>query len=274
LRKETNYMKIRILGCSGGIGGALHTTSLLIDDDILIDAGTGISSLTNEEMARIRHIFITHTHLDHIACLPLMVDSIFDQIKEPIVIHAQQLSIDALKNNIFNWAIWPNFAELPTMQSPVIRYEPLQPSETRSVGNRTFESIPVNHIVPTVAYRVSTPDAAFAYSGDTTTNDSLWDSLNAHDRLDLLLVEVAFGNHLETLCKRARHYSPNLLAADLKKLNHTPPICITHNKPGEESAIAQECHAAIPDRPLTFLHGNETFDLRPQEMLASRLGGV
>jgi len=267
-------MKIRILGCSGGIGGSLHTTSLLIDDDILIDAGTGISSLSNAEMAKIRHIFITHTHLDHIACLPLMVDSIFDQIKEPIIIHGQQLSIDALKNNIFNWAIWPNFAELPTMQSPVIRYEPFQPGDTRMIGDRTFESIPVNHIVPTVAFRVSTDDAAFAYSGDTTTNDTLWNALNAHDRLDLLLVEVAFGNHLESLCKRARHYSPNLLAADLKKLHHSPQVCITHNKPGEEATIMKECHDAIPGRPLTFLHGNECFDLKPEQPLSSRTGSM
>lgn len=259
-------MKIRILGCSGGIGGSLHTTSLLIDDDILIDAGTGISNLTNAEMAKVRHIFITHTHLDHIACLPLMIDSIFDQIKQPIIIHGQQLSIDALKNNIFNWAIWPNFAELPTSQAPVIRYEPLQPGETRVIDNRTFESIPVNHIVPTVAFRVSTADAAIAYSGDTTTNDTLWNALNAHDRLDMLLVEVAFGNHLEALCKRARHYSPNLLAADLTKLRHRPSICITHNKPGEEDNIMQECQAAIPDRPLTFLHGNEVFEFGSAEV--------
>ena len=149
-------MKIRILGCSGGIGGDLRTTSLLIDDDILIDAGTGISNLTLEEMAKIRHIFITHTHLDHIACLPLMVDSIFDKIDSPIIIHGQPLSIDALKNNIFNWAIWPNFAELPTMDAPVIRYAPLEPGEKRLVGDRSFEMIPVNHIVPTVAYRIET----------------------------------------------------------------------------------------------------------------------
>jgi len=255
-------MKIRILGCSGGIGGTLRTTSLLIDDDILIDAGTGISSLTLDEMSRIRHIFITHTHLDHIACLPLMVDSIFDHISKPIVIHGQQLSIDALKNNIFNWAIWPNFAELPTMQSPVIRYQPFQPGETCTIAGRTFESIPVNHIVPTVAYRVSTNNTAIAYSGDTTTNDTLWEALNAHDRLDLLLIEVAFGNHLEALCERARHYSPNLLARDLKKLRHQPPICITHNKPGEESIISEECRAAITDRPLTFLHGDEVYNFQ------------
>jgi len=68
-------IKLKILGCSGGIGGEhLRTTSLLVDDDVLIDAGTGVGDLSIAEMARIDHVFLTHTHLDHIACLPLMID--------------------------------------------------------------------------------------------------------------------------------------------------------------------------------------------------------
>lgn len=254
-------MKIKILGCSGGIGGNLRTTSLLIDDDILIDAGTGICDLSLEEMAKIRHIFLTHTHLDHIACLPLMVDSIFDKIDQPIVIHGQTLSIEALKNNIFNWAIWPNFAELPTMDAPVIRYETFEPGEKCDIDGRQFEMIPVNHIVPTVAYRIETATGCFAYSADTTTTDTLWEKLNAYDRLDLLLVEIAFGNHLIELCRRARHYCPSLLAEDLKKLHHRPKICITHNKPGEEAIIREECQSEITDRTLTFLNGHEIFEI-------------
>ena len=32
-------MELKVLGCSGGVGGQLRTTTLLIDDDVLIDAG-------------------------------------------------------------------------------------------------------------------------------------------------------------------------------------------------------------------------------------------
>lgn len=56
-------MKLRILGCSGGIGGEhLRTTSLLVDDDVLIDAGTGVGDLPIADLARIDHVFLTHTH--------------------------------------------------------------------------------------------------------------------------------------------------------------------------------------------------------------------
>jgi len=254
-------MKIRVLGCSGGIGAGLHSTSFLIDDDILIDAGTGINELTFEEMAKIRHIFLTHTHLDHIACLPLMVDSIFTHIDSPIVIHSQACSIETLKKHIFNWNIWPDFASLPFGTNPVMCYDSLEFGEVCELDGRRFEMIPVNHIVPTVGYRVSDDHGSFAYSGDTTTNDTLWEALNAHEALDVLIVEVAFSNEQRELSLKARHYCPSLLAEDLVKLRHNPRIFLTHNKPGYESQIMAECCAAIANRDLDVLKGNLVIDI-------------
>ena len=55
-------MRIRTLGCSGGIGAGSRTSSLLIDNDVLIDAGTGIGDLSLEDLDSIRHVFLTHSH--------------------------------------------------------------------------------------------------------------------------------------------------------------------------------------------------------------------
>ena len=77
-------MQIKILGCSGGIGGDLHTTSMLVDNDILIDAGTGVGDLTMDELLMINHIFITHSHLDHIAFIPLLLDTMMGMCVEPV----------------------------------------------------------------------------------------------------------------------------------------------------------------------------------------------
>jgi ribonuclease BN (tRNA processing enzyme) len=254
-------MRIRVLGCSGGIGVGLHTTSLLIDDDILIDAGTGIGVLSLDEMAGIRHIFLTHAHLDHIACLPLMVDSIFDRIKTPIVIHAQAKTVEALQKHIFNWAIWPDFSRLPTPENPVMCFDVIKPGEIYTVGNRNLELIPVNHIVPTGGYRIVNESRVFAYSGDTTTNDRFWEVLNSYDSLDLLIVESAFSNTEEELSIMSRHYCPRLLAADLAKLRHQPDVYITHNKPGGEEKIFAECLAEIEGREIKRLQGDEIFRL-------------
>ena len=143
-------MKIRILGCSGGVGQGLRTTALLVDEDILIDAGSGVGDLTLDEMAAVRHIFLTHSHLDHISFIPLMLDSIFEQRGEPLVVHGQQATIEALQRHIFNWVIWPDFARLPTAEHPVLRYEVMTPGQVLNIGQRSFEMIPVEHAVPGV----------------------------------------------------------------------------------------------------------------------------
>ncbi len=254
-------MKLRVLGSSGGIGGNLRTTSYLIDDDILIDAGTGVGELTLDEMRKIRHVFLTHTHLDHIACLPLMVDSMFPTILEPIIIHAQAVTIAVLKEHIFNWHVWPDFSTLPSDINPVMLYEIQEPGEVCQIGERQFEMIAVNHIVPTVGYRIETASGVIAFSGDTTTNDNFWERLNAHDRLDHLIVEAAFVNELEELSIKSRHYCPSLLAADLKKLKHQPMIYLTHNKPAVESEILAQCKADIPDRELLRLIGGMVIEI-------------
>lgn len=254
-------MKLRILGCSGGVSTHLLTTSFLIDDDILIDAGSGVGELTLDEMRSIRRVFLTHSHMDHFTFLPLLVDSIYPEVPQPLIIHGLPATIEALQKHIFNWTIWPDFSKLPSEDEPVIGYETLHPGEVFTDGDRSLEMIEVKHIVPGVGYRVSSPTGAFAFSGDTTTNDNFWKVLNERERLDLLLVEAAFPNHDEDLSKRSGHYTPRLLAEDLKKLKHQPDICLTHAKPGMEDVILKECKEAIPDRNLIAGYSNQIFTL-------------
>ncbi len=254
-------MKLRILGCSGGISAQRLTTSFMVDNDVLIDAGTGAGQLTLDEMAQIRHIFITHSHLDHIACLPLLIDSIFERITRPVTIHALPETIDALKQHIFNWVIWPDFAQLPDPEHPAIIYHPLIPGEVFTFNDRHFEMIPVNHVVPAVGYRVTHKNKTFVYSGDTTNNNSLWDALNHDDPIDLLIIESAFSNKDEALSQQAKHYCPNTLATDLKKLKHDTRVYLTHAKPGSEQAILAECATALSDFNIKALKGGEVFQL-------------
>ena len=256
-------MDLRVLGCSGGIGQERRTTSLLVDADILIDSGSGVGDLTMDEMAGIRHIFLTHSHLDHITFLPLMVDSIFERIDPAVVIHAQPQTIQVLKDHIFNWHIWPDFATLPTPDNPVMLYQEMLPGTSIDIDGRTIEMIPVNHIVPTVGYRFqeNKTNKSFAFTGDTTTNDTFWAALNQHSDLDMLIVESAFGNKDEHLSNIAKHYCSKTLAQDLTKLKHNPSVYLSHTKPGEEETIFNECKALINGRKLTSLKHGDSFKL-------------
>ncbi len=247
-------MELRILGCSGAIGGASRrTTSFLLGDEVLIDAGSGVADLDLDELARIRHIFLSHAHMDHIHMIPLMIDSVFDRLQQPVVIHGLAPTIKALQDHVFNDIIWPDFSTLPSKDFPVMIYETMKPGDRETVGEMHFNMIAVNHLVPTVGYVVEYPGGVFAFSGDTTTNDSLWQGLNELERLDHLIVESAFSNAELAMCEKSRHYCPQLLAEDLKKLKHKPHIYLTHAKPGEEEMIFQECCNLITDRPISHL---------------------
>ena len=160
-------MKLKILGCSGGIGPRLRTTSLLIDNDVLIDCGSGVGDLTQDEQNGIQHIFLTHGHLDHIAFIPFLVDSAFDAlVNKPITIHLQAETLDMLRQHIFNWQIWPDFARLPDEKNPVILYDVIKPGQQIRLGERIIEAIPVTHTQPAVGYRVQSPaGGSFAFSG-------------------------------------------------------------------------------------------------------------
>ena len=255
-------MQIRVLGCSGGIGPGLATTSFLVDDDILIDAGTGVASLKIAHMRHIRHVFLTHSHLDHIAALPLLADTLFDElVANPIIVHAQQQTLAALQQHIFNGRIWPDFTVLPDREYAVLKLSAIDADSATTIGDRSIQMIAVKHTVPAVACRVESGGKSLVFSGDTTTNDDLWDALNRYDDLDLLFVESAFANKDIDLARKAGHYCPQLLAEDLAKLRHRPVVGISHLKPGDEGLIMNECRQALPGRELKQLKGGDVFEL-------------
>ncbi|HFE39502.1 MAG TPA: 3',5'-cyclic-nucleotide phosphodiesterase, partial [Gammaproteobacteria bacterium] len=221
----------------------------------------GVGDLTLDEMSRIEHIFITHSHIDHTGFLPLLVDSVFSNLNTPITVHSQLATIQALRDHIFNWVIWPDFSKLPDPDRAVLRFESMKPDEVRMIDDISFQMIEVSHTVPAVAYRVEHEGKSIALSGDTSINDTFWARLNACPDLDVLIVESAFSNEQNDLAMLARHYTPALLAQDLNKLLHKPEIYITHLKPGDEQKIIDELNRLTPQRTFKFLQNDTIFTL-------------
>jgi ribonuclease BN (tRNA processing enzyme) len=234
-------MKLNVLGCSGGIGGRhQRTTSFLVDHDILIDAGTGVSSLSIAELAAIDHVFLTHAHLDHIAALPLMIDTVADRRDKPLTVYGTEAVLDSLRKHIFNWAIWPDFASVPSAEQPFMRYRPIELAETIALADRNISALPADHTVPAVAYRLDSGAASLVFSGDTGPCDAFWQALNAIPNLRHLIIECAFPNRESALAKLSKHYWPDMLAAELKKLTRPCQIHISHLKPGQVEATMEE----------------------------------
>lgn len=253
-------MRIRILGASGGIGNAARTTALLVDDDVLIDAGTGVADLSLEALAAIDHVLLTHAHLDHVVSIPLLVDSVGSRRQRPLVVHAQEATLAVLREHVFNDALWPDFTAIPSRAQPYLRFEPLPPGNSVSIGARRFRSVPVTHSVPAVGYLVEAGGAAVAFSGDTTTTGEFWQVLNACESLRAVLIETSFTDEEEALSRLSGHLCPRLLAAELQKLTRPVPVYITHLMPGEEGAIMAEIRHRLPERELQPLQAGMVFE--------------
>jgi len=247
-------MRIRVLGCSGGIGAGSRTSALLVDGDVLIDAGTGIGDLELADIDSIRHVFLTHSHLDHIAGLPMLVDRLFDEDRpQPVTVYAREETLRAVQDHLFNGVIWPDFAQLPSPEKPMLRYCVCSPGDTITIGHRDFYAIDVMHTVPTLGFTVQNSGGVFAVSGDTKTNETLWPVLNACDDLKVLVIEVSFPDEMGELAEIAGHYTPKTLTDDLKRLRHSPEIWLTGMKPGEEDRIYAQVLQAAPDKNIRML---------------------
>ena len=242
-------MKVRVLGCSGAIAKDCRTTSFLVNDNILIDAGTGVGDLTLDEMRRIDHVFLTHSHLDHIAALPLMLDAVGAHRQRPLQVYALPETLAALRQHIFNDTIWPDFTRLPTPAQPFVRLQPLAVGQQLQLAGIDIEVLPARHSVPAVGYAARGNQGWWIYSGDTGGEEpAFWQRVHALMRaggVAALFIETAFSNQEQALARMSRHLAPASLARELQHLGAgaTFPIYITHAKPRESQHIMREVQA-------------------------------
>lgn len=253
-------MKLAVLGCYGGIGGARRTTALLLDDDVLIDAGTGVGDLSLEQMARVDHVFLTHSHLDHCGFIPLLADAVAYLRNQPLLVHALPKTIAALKENLLNGKLWPDYSILPSVDNPYIRYVPVALGETTLLGHKSITPLPARHAVPAVGYHLDSGAESFVYSGDTTDCEPFWAALNGIGNLRYLMIETTFLNENVGGAARSGHMTAKLLAQGLARLQRPVSLFITHLEPGKEEIIMAEVVAACAKYHPVRLEQGQQFD--------------
>jgi ribonuclease BN (tRNA processing enzyme) len=240
-------LNIRVLGCSGAIAKDCRTTSFLIDDDILVDAGTGVGDLTLAQMRCIDHVFLTHSHLDHIAALPLMLDAVASFRSTPLRVYGLPETIAALKTHIFNNVIWPDFTCIPSPQTPLMQFQAIELGQVVSAAGKQIEALSAVHTVPAVGYAVSKAAACWVFTGDTERNPDFWQRINQMN-VSMLVIETAFSRREKALAARSLHLSPDVLADELNGLDRDKkvPIYVTHTKPAETDLIMSEVLQICP----------------------------
>lgn len=245
-------MQVRVLGCSGAIAQGCRTTSFLVDGELLVDAGTGVGDLSLDEMAVIDDVLLTHSHLDHVAALPLMIDAVASRRGgRPLRVHALRATIEALRAHVFNNVIWPDFSSIPTTDSPFVTFHDIAIGQCLQLGCNTekhVEVLPAVHTVPACGYAIRTIQGGphWVFSGDTERNAAFWQRVNALE-VGMLIIETAFSNREQALAQRSLHLSPATLADELALIapGRHYPIYITHTKPAETGEIMSQIGAFI-----------------------------
>jgi len=233
---------IRVLGSSGSEVPGHNPPAFLIDDFLLLDAGTVSLSLDHDAQCKITHIFLTHAHLDHIKAIPFLLDNIVlsDQGCRLTILSGKEV-IEDLKTNIFNGRIWPDFTALPNPQHPVIRFQEVFPGKPVEVRGYRVHAATVDHSVPAYGYLIeNSANAAVVYTGDTGPTEGLWRLMSRH-RVEALIIEVSFPDQMLELAMTSGHLTPSLLAAEIKKMPVIPKrIYITHLKPFYKDTIKKQ----------------------------------
>lgn len=236
-------MRMDVLGCDGGIGDGHCSMALRIDDDVLLDAGTGLARLTSDEIARIDHVFLTHSHMDHMALLPLLIDTRMKLRKAPLTLHGIPETDEIIRSHIFNGCIWPDATKIPSPDAPALRYAPVAMGERMVLGDRAFTPVPAVHTVPAVGYRLDSPEATVMFSGDSAVCEPFWEQVADIPNLHGLIVEVSYRNGREELAHAAGHLCPSMLAPKLAALRKPVDVYIAHRKPIDAEQIVREVPA-------------------------------
>jgi ribonuclease BN (tRNA processing enzyme) len=265
-------MILNVLGCSGAIAAGCKTTAFLLDGDVLIDAGTGVGDLALDELARIDHILISHSHLDHVLAIGLLADSVMRvrraQGRGAICVHALPETLAALRTHIFNGVIWPDFTRLPSAEQPMLQLVSFEVGEVLTLNGKRIEVLSASHTVPAVGFAVecrgaegsTEPPGWWVYTGDTGPNPLLWERLRKM-RVAHLIIETAFSDEERQLARISRHLCPAALGHELVQLGGSVDVHITHIKPGEVDAVMAEIGRLGTSHRIHALAAGQVMDL-------------
>jgi len=236
-------MELEVLGCHGGEPPQHRTTAFLIGQGLAIDAGCLTSQLDLQAQSRLNAVLVSHAHLDHVRDLATIADNRCQLDCGPLTIAATGPTIAQLRAHFFNDLLWPNFAAIPSPAEPTIRYVELPLEQPTALAGYQITAVFVHHCVASAGFIVDDGACAIGISGDTGPTERFWELLNAHPRLQTLLMEVSFPNRQQALANMTGHHTPKTMAVDLHKYRAPAdlPTLLYHIKPAFQAEVEREC---------------------------------
>lgn len=236
-------MRVMLLPASVGAPGQdrnQYLTSFVINDTVAIDAGSLGLFQTPQEQTRVRHVFLTHSHVDHVGSLPIFVENVFEGKADCVTIYGSEAVLDSVQRDLFNDRIWPDFLALSRKQTPFLKVKTLVEGQTVEVDGLRLTPFPVNHVVHTFGFLVEDAASTILIPSDTGPTEEIWKRANAAANLKAVFLEVTFPNYMQGLADVAKHLTPRTFGEELRKLKKTVPIYAIHIKPRFHDEVVKE----------------------------------
>lgn len=233
-------MEVNIIGAHGGVTRGYSATSYLIDNKLLIDAGSMASALDIKAQLAIDNILLSHPHLDHIKDLAFICDNCFGLRKDPFQVYCHQTTEKAIREHLFNDTIWPDFSELPNKDNPTIVFNNIKSEELLTLGDYKVTPVHVTHPCDALGFIVEKGDVAIAFTQDTKATDRIWEVAKSFKNLKAIFTEVSFPNKLQTVADLSDHHTPQSMYREIPKMPKEVPIYLGHLKPNYQEELIKE----------------------------------
>jgi ribonuclease BN (tRNA processing enzyme) len=237
-------MKIKLLGSSvQDPARRQYVSSYLINGTVAIDVGCLGFYATPTEQEAIRHVFLTHSHADHTASLPIFVENAWTPAGNGARVYGSPETLDAVQKHIFNNVMWPDFVALSKTMPPFLHLCPMNPEVPVEVDGLQITAVPVRHVVPTVGYVVSDGKSTVIFGGDSGPTERLWEVARQTSRLRAVFLEACFPNSLTSLAETSLHLTPKMFAQEVAKMPAGVKVMAVHIKVRYREQVIEELHA-------------------------------
>lgn len=256
-------MKIKTLGCHGGQLPGFNNAGYLVDGNMLLDAGTIASKLNIGEQRRIRTVFITHAHLDHVGGLPFFAVNITSNRAPSVEIAATKANLKVISRHLMGGELWPDFSKIKNSGgNPVYKYTEMTRNRWHRIGGYNIKPVQVNHTVPADGLIFGRNGRYAVYTGDTKQTNLLWaQARKLGKKLKAVMIEVAYPNALSGLAEASCHLIPRTAELELRKLGGLrPKIFAIHMKPEYIGKLRKELKA-VKGFKVTMMQEGKTYNI-------------
>jgi ribonuclease BN (tRNA processing enzyme) len=205
-------------------------TGLLVDDVLAVDAGPLGLSGSAAELQRIQTILLTHAHIDHIAGLPLLLDTVYG-LGPPPCVWASAETLHILQTDLFNNRLMPDFLALSKVMTPFLRTQVLEAGETVQLGSYHVTTYKLDHTVPTLGYVIDDGQAAIAFFTDSAPVPDVLEQMLQNPRVRVLFLELSFPDRLAELARVSKHFCLGDFLAAARQVPDSVRVVPIHMKP-------------------------------------------